>query len=104
MTNGRATHVLHTEITNRDHKIISEITNQCGMLKTLLLMLIEKIVRKKKTEKTRATLSSLEMDVLVNHWKENFDELDTKTRNETSTKTVSAVSILGTNKTLKNCK
>ena len=44
------------------------------------------------------------MDVSVTHWKENFDELESTTRNEAWTKIASSVSIFGTNKTLKYCK
>ena len=40
----------------------------------------------------------------MNHWKENFDELESTTRNKAWTKVALAVSILGTNKTMKTCK
>ena len=43
------------------------------------------------------------MDVLVNHWKENFDELESTTKNEAWVKIAPAASILGSNKT-PNCK
>ena len=44
------------------------------------------------------------MDVLIKHWKENFNEYESTTRNEAWAKFASAVSTLGTNKTHKHFK
>ena len=100
VTNGRPTIVLRTQnvatMNVVDHDPLRNAQNNAANVN-------RKDDKKEKAEKSRTLRSRFQMDVLVNHWKENFDELGSTTRNETWAKIASAVSILGIIKTLKNC-